>query len=255
MCSLDVLGAYWNISDLLEEGQAIEGEFEDHNAIRVWAVSLKFQVLTLILRPKISTTEIEGIIRGSKNRAKFKVSLFLLYCFIYIKNLFYQVKLRVQVNTVDAITDLHSRNHSTNTSTTETVQFRPFTGLAPETELEPKQLISSRNILSLPTLSRRGRKLLDTFADSLLHVNRLYNKAFGFEARKVPAHSAHLIDKDVMFELQERFPVEWDRTSSHKFRSPQDMQFAFSYYYFLFHEKENTALGDIFDSFDSDLSG
>jgi len=178
---------------------------------------------------------------------------------LILQLLIYQVKLRVQVNTVEASTDLRSRNQSSNTSTTETVQFRHFTGLAPETELEPKQLISSRNILSLlyekaaPT--RKGRKLLDTFADSLLHVNRLYNKAFGFEARKVPAHSAHLIDKDVMFELQERFPLEWDQTSSHKFRSPQDMQFAFSYYYFLFHEKENVGIEDIFETFDSDLSG
>jgi hypothetical protein len=165
----------------------------------------------------------------------------------------------VQVNTVEASTDLRSRNQSSNTSTTETVQFRHFTGLSPETELEPKQLISRRNILSLlyekPATTRKGRKLLDTFADSLLHVNRLYNKAFGFEARKVPAHSAHLIDKDVMFELQERFPLEWDQTSSHKFRSPQDMQFAFSYYYFLFHEKENVGIEDIFETFDSDLSG
>lgn len=33
-----------------------------------------------------------------------------------------------------------------------------------------------------------GRKLLDDFADSLKHVNKLYTHAFGPSARKVPAH-------------------------------------------------------------------
>lgn len=33
-----------------------------------------------------------------------------------------------------------------------------------------------------------GRKLLDDFADSLKHVNKLYTQAFGPSARKVPAH-------------------------------------------------------------------
>jgi hypothetical protein len=33
----------------------------------------------------------------------------------------------------------------------------------------------------------RSRHLLDTFADSLRHVNRVYNRAFGFQPRKVRA--------------------------------------------------------------------
>jgi hypothetical protein len=50
-----------------------------------------------------------------------------------------------------------------------------------------------------------SRKLLDTFGESLLHVNRLYNREFGFEARRVPAHMAHLIDKNIMEEVQKRY--------------------------------------------------
>ena len=49
---------------------------------------------------------------------------------------------------------------------------------------------------------RHGRRLLDTFGDSLRHVNRLYNARFGYAARKVPAHMPHLIDRAVMAELQ-----------------------------------------------------
>jgi len=48
------------------------------------------------------------------------------------------------------------------------------------------------------------RRLLDTFGDSLRHVNTLYNKAFGYTARKVPGHMPHMIDKHIMSELQHR---------------------------------------------------
>ena len=49
-----------------------------------------------------------------------------------------------------------------------------------------------------------GRQLLDTFGDSLRHVNKLFNKEFGHSARKVPGHMPHMIDKNIMYELQDR---------------------------------------------------
>jgi hypothetical protein len=54
-------------------------------------------------------------------------------------------------------------------------------------------------------ISPPGKKPRDTFAESLLYVNRLYNKEFGFEPRKVPAHMPHLINIDVMDHLQARY--------------------------------------------------
>lgn len=101
----------------------------------------------------------------------------------------------------------------------------------------------------------RGRRLLDTFGDSLRHVNRLFNTAFGYETRKVPSHMAHMIDVEVMKRLQDKFPEEFDRTSSHKIRSPDDMQFAFSYFYFLMSEKHEILPEEYFDIFDVDKSG
>jgi len=50
-------------------------------------------------------------------------------------------------------------------------------------------------------------KLHDTFAESLLYVNRLYNQEFGFEPRKVPAHMPHLINIDIMEHLQARYLI------------------------------------------------
>jgi len=79
---------------------------------------------------------------------------------------------------------------------------------------------------------QRRRKLTDTYAQSLIHVNRMYNKVFGVESRKVPAHVPHMIDRDVMAEMQRRWESEWNATSSHRFRSTSDMQYSFSYYYY-----------------------
>lgn len=77
------------------------------------------------------------------------------------------------------------------------------------------------------------RKLSDTYAASLINVNRIFNKDFGMETRKVPAHMPHTIDRDVVQELQDRYPSQWNTTSSNRFRSEKDMQFSFSYYYYL----------------------
>ncbi|CAN7998761.1 unnamed protein product, partial [Ixodes hexagonus] len=101
----------------------------------------------------------------------------------------------------------------------------------------------------------RRRRLLDTFGDSLRHVNRLFNSAFGYEARKVPSHMVHMVDVDIMRRLQDMFPEEFDRTSSHKVRSSGDMQFAFSYFYFLMSERRDIKPEEIFDAFDVDSSG
>lgn len=70
----------------------------------------------------------------------------------------------------------------------------------------------------------RSRLPKDTFGDSLKKVNRLYNKKFGYAARKVIAHAPHFIDRDIMSDLVDMFPSEWAETSSHRLRSSQDMQ-------------------------------
>ena len=48
---------------------------------------------------------------------------------------------------------------------------------------------------------RKNKRRLtgDTYAQSLIHVNRLYHKAFGSDNRKVPAHMPHMIDRFVFY--------------------------------------------------------
>lgn len=102
-------------------------------------------------------------------------------------------------------------------------------------------------------LKRKPRQL-DTYAESLLYVNRIYNLAYGFQRRRVPAHMPHLLDKWIINDMQTKFQDEFKKTSSHKVRSAEDMQFAFSYFYFVTSEKRNLPTSDIFNRFDTDKS-
>ncbi|XP_069760515.1 N-acetylglucosamine-1-phosphotransferase subunits alpha/beta isoform X2 [Narcine bancroftii] len=100
-----------------------------------------------------------------------------------------------------------------------------------------------------------GRKLQDTFADSLRYVNKLLNTKFGFASRKVPAHMPHMIDRIIMSDLQDLFPAAFDKTSDHKVRHSEDMQFAFSYLYYVMSALQSLNLSDVFDEVDTDRSG
>lgn len=99
------------------------------------------------------------------------------------------------------------------------------------------------------------RRLFDAFSSSLLHVSRIYNREFGYHPRKVPAHMPHMVDRDVIYEMQNRFAKYFVATSSHKVRHPQDMQFAFSFNYYLIGVKKPANLSSVFDEVDTDHSG
>lgn len=46
---------------------------------------------------------------------------------------------------------------------------------------------------------------LDMFGESLLFVHRLYNRHFGPQIRKVPAHMPHMLNKNILNTLQEQY--------------------------------------------------
>ncbi|CAH1403368.1 unnamed protein product [Nezara viridula] len=99
------------------------------------------------------------------------------------------------------------------------------------------------------------RKDIDTYARSLLYVNDLMNRHYKYQMRKVPAHMPHLIDKVILNLLHSKFQKQFEETSSHRFRSANDMQFAFSYFQFILSEREMLSDYEIFDKFDTDNSG
>ena len=64
-----------------------------------------------------------------------------------------------------------------------------------------------------------------------------------------------MVDRDIIYEMQNRFPVEFDATSGHKLRHPQDMQFAFSFNYYVIGVKKAANISELFDEIDTDKSG
>lgn len=100
----------------------------------------------------------------------------------------------------------------------------------------------------------RGRKLLDAFGDSLRYVSKIYNRKYGTSKRRVPAHMPHFIDGSIMRELQDKFAREFDATSSHRLRHGDDMQFAFSYFYYLMSERSGVNASRYFHLLDTDHS-
>ncbi|ETO11375.1 N-acetylglucosamine-1-phosphate transferase [Reticulomyxa filosa] len=117
------------------------------------------------------------------------------------------------------------------------------------------QLAMKDNEMNVAGASNK-RRLLDTYGDSLRHVNKLYNRRFGVETRHVPAHMPHAIDKYILIELIHELEKEFERSSSHRFRSALDMQWSFSYYYYMMSATKKSNLDiDYIYSEELDLDG
>ena len=107
------------------------------------------------------------------------------------------------------------------------------------------------------THHQRRRLLLDSYGESLVRANRLYDEAFGAKPRRVPAHMPHLIDKRKMAALQKRFPEPWRETAKRRFRSGLDAQYAFSYMHYVMetHDAHDADVGELWADLDSDNDG
>ena len=98
-----------------------------------------------------------------------------------------------------------------------------------------------------------GRKLMDFYADSLSYSNYIINKKYRIQTRKVPAHMPMLLDKDILERMNIELYDEIEETSSHRFRNSIDLQFAFTYFYFLMFEQYYPTLEQIIGQYDSNL--
>jgi UDP-N-acetylglucosamine-lysosomal-enzyme len=111
-------------------------------------------------------------------------------------------------------------------------------------DYQQNQFISER-------MSFKKRRLLDTYYSSLLHVISLFDPIYGFMPRKMIGHTPHLIDRQIMYDLQEKFRDEFDKTSSHQLRSENDMQYAFTYFYYIQSEMNNFDANELFQRYDT----
>lgn len=78
---------------------------------------------------------------------------------------------------------------------------------------------------------------------------------YGFLPRFVPSHTPVMVDMDLIENLQKKFFKEVMVTSKNRFRNHNDLQFTFTYYYFIYHERNSFDAKEIFDRFDTDMSG
>eukprot|EP01103_Thecamoeba_quadrilineata_P005791 TRINITY_DN15547_c0_g1_i1.p1 TRINITY_DN15547_c0_g1~~TRINITY_DN15547_c0_g1_i1.p1 ORF type:complete len:906 (-),score=152.71 TRINITY_DN15547_c0_g1_i1:14-2461(-) len=100
-----------------------------------------------------------------------------------------------------------------------------------------------------------GRKLLNAFDDSLKFVDMLYTKEFGYVQRKVPSRAPHLFNRTILNQLHNRWNDLFEETSSHRFPTSKDMEFAFSYSHFLMHQKQTFDFETAWTSLDVDNDG
>ena len=98
---------------------------------------------------------------------------------------------------------------------------------------------------------------MDVFGQTLAYANYLLDDAFG-EApleRKVPAHAPHLVDVEIMREVVNKWREEHERTSSHYFRHPMDLQYQSVYLYYLMNAKRGRTSFEFASAFDADGDG
>lgn len=92
------------------------------------------------------------------------------------------------------------------------------------------------------------RRLLDHYGESLKHVGRLLNQAFAPEARRVPAHMPHYLQKSVIERMMKLWSKEFELTSSHQTRAGDDMQYAFSYFWYYMGERKPYNFSEVWDT-------
>lgn len=111
---------------------------------------------------------------------------------------------------------------------TESYQMQP---------IPPKPTSDITEINPHVNTSSENNETLDTYGESLKHVDRLLSVKFGIEQRYVPSHMPFYLQKDVINRMHNLWKSEFEETSSNRFRSTRDMQFALSYFYFLMSER------------------
>ena len=90
---------------------------------------------------------------------------------------------------------------------------------------------------------------------SLHYTNMILHKRLGVRSRQFLAHVPSLHNRRILEELEEVFAAEVDKTSSHRFRNPEDMQFQLTYFSWVREYGEPYNPEAILTRFDLDQDG
>ena len=210
------VAAYWNVSSLFPAGWTIvDGDHDNVTLVRAAALSKAAGVLVVVFNKNATRTTTRITLQAELNNA-------------FVNRSF----------SVSAETLVEEGSNSTNATAVQaggrTLMSMPRQGATTWTHNTYAAAATSNNESGTGNSSTEPKKKkIDTFGESLRYVNRLYTKEFGAEPRKVPAHMPHFIDVSIMEELQGRFREQWELTSSHRLRHAHDMQYSFSYMYYV----------------------
>lgn len=99
------------------------------------------------------------------------------------------------------------------------------------------------------------------FIAAMRHVDGVYYREFGrprWISRKVIRHIPYLLNRRLIADMKQLFAFEFNATSSHRFRHPEDMQFSFSYFHYVdtvrvYAPTEQQIWQAAFDTVDSSL--
>jgi UDP-N-acetylglucosamine-lysosomal-enzyme len=58
---------------------------------------------------------------------------------------------------------------------------------------------------------------------AVVYSNLILDKAFGIKKRFIPTHGPIIMDKDLIEDMQEAFPAEFDLTSSYRVRDGKNI--------------------------------
>ena len=245
----DTLAVYFNYTSLftgLTEPVALnDGDFGSTEIVRTAVISIKSKILVVSFNRNVTlnTTEITLNVSDAKEDP-FNFSFTLVvdttkYDNITLERIERKEREEKDRMAAEGPTEGNLTDNATTLNATE--------GNTNSTVLNATTLDKSKD--------KKNTKI-DTFGESLKYVNRLYSRKYGSEARKVPAHMPHFIDTRIMRNLQADFPKQFEETSSHQLRSEHDMQYSFSYMYYIIDLPETFDLGSIwYEYFDTDGSG
>ena len=73
----------------------------------------------------------------------------------------------------------------------------------------------------------------NTWKRTLIKWNIIFNDDFGYDDRFYPMHQAMLFDKRIKEDFNNKYKDEVNHTAKNRFRSPTDVQFHFTYAYYL----------------------
>eukprot|EP01130_Rhizamoeba_saxonica_P004675 TRINITY_DN1897_c0_g2_i1.p1 TRINITY_DN1897_c0_g2~~TRINITY_DN1897_c0_g2_i1.p1 ORF type:complete len:829 (+),score=172.96 TRINITY_DN1897_c0_g2_i1:53-2488(+) len=229
----NVISAYFNLSDVIGDGKIVDANHNGSVAVRAATVSRENKAVVFTFFRNTTRQTFNVMVEWELEEETYSIEWF--------------ISVESIIQPVLDEDDLINPASDTPSSIGNQVDDENISNVG-------RQIYGFNNE-GKPLFGKPTRGLFDFYGDSLKHVNRLMSDEFGAEARRVPAHMPHFINSDIFRKLLALWPKQFEKTSSNQLRSSDDMQFAFSYFYYLMNERVPFVWEDVFNKYDADGNG